>query len=121
VNVVYGRSIPQLAQAVRERVIERVENLTSLEVTKVNIQVNDVTCLKASSQLVSISARSGLRLRLSAFQHAALRAALSTSAELYASPEAQEKLRGMRPHDAARHRTDEADKLTSEGRRPVAC
>jgi len=59
VNVVYGRSIPQLAQAVRERVIERVENLTGLEVTKVNIQVNDVTCLKASSQLVSISARSG--------------------------------------------------------------
>jgi len=57
VNVVYGRSIPQLARAVRERVIERVENLTGLEVTKVNIQVNDVTCLKASSQLVSISAR----------------------------------------------------------------
>jgi uncharacterized alkaline shock family protein YloU len=43
VNVDYGRSIPQLAQAVRERVIERVENLTGLEVTEVNIQVNDVT------------------------------------------------------------------------------
>jgi uncharacterized alkaline shock family protein YloU len=42
VNVVYGRSIPQLAQAVRERVIERVENLTGLEVTEVNVQVNDV-------------------------------------------------------------------------------
>ena len=42
VNVEYGRSIPQVAQAVRERVIERVENLTGLEVTEVNIQVNDV-------------------------------------------------------------------------------
>jgi len=42
VNVEYGRSIPQVAKAVRERVIERVENLTGLEVTEVNIQVNDV-------------------------------------------------------------------------------
>ena len=42
VNVVYGRSIPQLAQAVRERVIERVQNLTGVEVTEVKIQVNDV-------------------------------------------------------------------------------
>jgi len=43
VNVDYGRSIPQVTQAVRERVIERVQNLTGLEVTEVNIQVNDVT------------------------------------------------------------------------------
>ena len=43
VNVDYGHSIPQLTQAVRDRVIERVENLTGLEVTEVNIQVNDVT------------------------------------------------------------------------------
>ena len=42
VNVEYGRSIPELAQAVRERIIERVQNLTGLEVTEVNIQVNDV-------------------------------------------------------------------------------
>ena len=42
VNVDYGRSIPQLTQAVREQVIERVQNLTGLEVTEVNIQVNDV-------------------------------------------------------------------------------
>ena len=41
-NVEYGRSIAQVTQAVRERVIERVENLTGLEVTEVNIQVNDV-------------------------------------------------------------------------------
>ena len=42
VNVAYGRSIPQLTKAVRERIIERVQNLTGLEVTEVNIQVNDV-------------------------------------------------------------------------------
>ena len=42
VNVVYGRSIPELARAVRDRIIERVQNLTGLEVTEVNIQVNDV-------------------------------------------------------------------------------
>ena len=42
VNVDYGYSIPQLTKAVRERVIERVQNLTGLEVTEVNIQVNDV-------------------------------------------------------------------------------
>ena len=43
VNVAYGRSIPQLTEAVRRRVIERVESLTGLEVSEVNIQVNDVT------------------------------------------------------------------------------
>ena len=43
VNVDYGRSIPQVTNAVRERVIERVQNLTGLEVSEVNIQVNDVT------------------------------------------------------------------------------
>jgi uncharacterized alkaline shock family protein YloU len=43
VNVEYGRSIPKVTQAVRDRVIKRVENLTGLEVTEVNIQVNDVT------------------------------------------------------------------------------
>jgi uncharacterized alkaline shock family protein YloU len=43
VNVDYGHPIPQLTQTVRERVIERVKNLTGLEVTEVNIQVNDVT------------------------------------------------------------------------------
>ena len=42
VNVDYGRSIPQLTQAVRDQVILRVENLTGLEFTEVNIQVNDV-------------------------------------------------------------------------------
>ena len=42
VNVLYGRSIPQVTNAVREQVINRVQQLTGLEVTEVNIQVNDV-------------------------------------------------------------------------------
>ena len=42
INVEYGRSIPQVSQAVRKRIIERVQNLTGLEVTEVNVQVNDV-------------------------------------------------------------------------------
>ena len=43
VNVDYGHPIPRLTQTIRNRVIERVENLTGLQVTEVNIQVNDVT------------------------------------------------------------------------------
>ena len=43
VNVDYGYSIPRATEAVRERVIKRVHKLTGLEVTEVNIQVNDVT------------------------------------------------------------------------------
>jgi uncharacterized alkaline shock family protein YloU len=42
VNVDYGHSIGQVTQTVRERVIKRVRNLTGLEMTEVNIQVNDV-------------------------------------------------------------------------------
>lgn len=42
VNVAYGRSIPQLTEALRRQVIERVEGLTGLEVSEVNIRVNDV-------------------------------------------------------------------------------
>ena len=40
--VEYGRLIPQTAEAVRNNVINRVENLTGLRVTEVNITVNDV-------------------------------------------------------------------------------
>lgn len=43
VNVIYGKSIAQVAEAVRQNVIRRVESLTGLEVTEVNITVNDVT------------------------------------------------------------------------------
>ena len=41
-TVLYGRSIPQIAEAVRRNVINRVENLVGLNVTEVNITVNDV-------------------------------------------------------------------------------
>ena len=43
VNIDYRRSIPQVTAAVRRRVIERVESLTGLEVSEVNIKVNDVS------------------------------------------------------------------------------
>jgi uncharacterized alkaline shock family protein YloU len=38
----YGESIPQVAEAVREQVIKRVEGITGLSVTEVNISVNDL-------------------------------------------------------------------------------
>ena len=41
-TVDYGRSIPQVAEAVRRNIINRVENLVGLNVTEVNISVNDV-------------------------------------------------------------------------------
>jgi uncharacterized alkaline shock family protein YloU len=43
VNVLYGRPIHQVTHALRQNVINRVENLTGLEVTELNITVNDVT------------------------------------------------------------------------------
>ncbi len=42
VTVEYGRSIPQVAEAVRSNVIRRVENLVGLRVTEVNITVNNL-------------------------------------------------------------------------------
>src|ERR687893_138198 len=41
-TVAYGMSIPQVAEAVRRNIINRVENLVGLRVTEVNISVNDV-------------------------------------------------------------------------------
>lgn len=41
-TVEYGKSIPQISEAVRRNVINRVENLVGLNVTEVNISVNDV-------------------------------------------------------------------------------
>ena len=38
----YGKAIPQLAEAVRRNVINRVENLVGLRVTEVNITVHNV-------------------------------------------------------------------------------
>jgi uncharacterized alkaline shock family protein YloU len=40
--VEYGASIPQVTEAARRNVINRVENLVGLRVTEVNITVNDV-------------------------------------------------------------------------------
>jgi uncharacterized alkaline shock family protein YloU len=41
-TVEYGKSIPQIAEAVRRNIINRVENLVGLNVTEVNVSVNDV-------------------------------------------------------------------------------
>lgn len=41
-TVEYGKSIPQVAEAVRRNIINRVENLVGLRVTEVNIDVSDV-------------------------------------------------------------------------------
>ena len=41
-TVEYGKAIPQIAEAVRRNVINRIENLVGLNVTEVNISVNDV-------------------------------------------------------------------------------
>jgi uncharacterized alkaline shock family protein YloU len=38
----YGKSIPQLAEAVRRNVTNRVENLVGLRVTEVNVTVSNV-------------------------------------------------------------------------------
>ncbi len=38
----YGKSVPQLAEAVRRNVVNRVENLVGLRVTEVNITVSNV-------------------------------------------------------------------------------
>jgi uncharacterized alkaline shock family protein YloU len=51
VAVEYGASIPQVAQAVRRNVINRVENLVGLRVTEVNITVNDVQFPEERSML----------------------------------------------------------------------
>lgn len=42
VVIEYGESIPKVSQQVRENVIRRVEGICGLEVTEVNITVNDL-------------------------------------------------------------------------------
>jgi len=42
VTVPYGRSIPEISQKMRDTLIRRIESLTGLEVTEVNITVRDV-------------------------------------------------------------------------------
>lgn len=43
INVEYGKSIPRITEALRRNVLQKVESLTGLEATEVNITVNDVT------------------------------------------------------------------------------
>ncbi len=40
--VEYGESIPRVAQAVRDNVIKRIEGITGLSVTEVNVAVDDL-------------------------------------------------------------------------------
>lgn len=42
VVVAYGESIPRVSEAVRENVIKRIEGITGLSVTEVNITINDL-------------------------------------------------------------------------------
>ena len=51
VAVEYGVSIPQVTETVRRNVINRIENLTGLGVTEVNITVNDVQFPEERPQL----------------------------------------------------------------------
>ena len=51
VAIEYGVSIPRVTEAVRRNVINRVENLTGLRCTEVNIVVNDVQFPEERPQL----------------------------------------------------------------------
>ena len=51
IAIEYGVSIPQVTEAVRRNVINRVENLVGLRVTEVNITVNDVQFPEERPQL----------------------------------------------------------------------
>jgi uncharacterized alkaline shock family protein YloU len=38
----YGESVPQVSQAIRDNVIRRIEGIVGLDVTEVNVSVNDL-------------------------------------------------------------------------------
>ena len=42
VVVEYGESIPKVAQQIRDNIVHRIEGLTGLVVTQVNVEVNDL-------------------------------------------------------------------------------
>ena len=42
VVIEYGESIPQVAGQIRENIVKRIEGITGLQVTEVNIAVNDL-------------------------------------------------------------------------------
>jgi uncharacterized alkaline shock family protein YloU len=41
-TIEYGESIPQVSEAIRSNVIKRIEGITGLSVTEVNVAVNDL-------------------------------------------------------------------------------
>lgn len=43
VTVPYGKSIPEVTRSMRDTIVRRVENMTGLRVTEVNITVKDVS------------------------------------------------------------------------------
>ena len=49
--VEYGKAIPQISEAVRQNVINRLESLTGLRVVEVNVTVNDVLLPEERPQL----------------------------------------------------------------------
>jgi uncharacterized alkaline shock family protein YloU len=51
IAVEYGKAIPQISEAVRRNVINRVEGLTGLRVVEVNITVNDILLPEERPQL----------------------------------------------------------------------
>ncbi len=53
----YGVSIPQVAEQVRENVIDRVEYTTGLQVKEVNIDVNDIFFVEEERRRVQQSER----------------------------------------------------------------
>lgn len=42
VVIEYGESVPEVSQAIRDNVIKRIEGITGLKVTEVNVAVNDL-------------------------------------------------------------------------------
>ncbi len=42
VTVEYGESVPQVSQAIRDNVIKRIEGITGLSVTEVNVTITDL-------------------------------------------------------------------------------
>ena len=42
ITIDYGESIPQVSQGVRDNVVKRIEGITGLSVTEVNVMVNDL-------------------------------------------------------------------------------
>jgi uncharacterized alkaline shock family protein YloU len=51
----YGESIPQVANAIRANVIKRIEGITGLTVTEVNVSVNDLHFADADEEQARVA------------------------------------------------------------------